>query len=201
MIYTYNRTATSVLAIKTPHESLFGPLPSKPRLRTYGCSAYAHRYESHRADKFDDWANIRLYTGTREGLPRLYFGLKRKLISTKPAVFDETAFSLDDPTDSAVGGITGNNDMLCTLQSETEENDDDHFEEPQQESRRDAENDDTEQISRQTTSISGEDLEQKVQNERRFPDKERYPPQRFTANALVRRYSDDESSMCHALNA
>lgn len=194
-------TAKAVLEMKTPDEFLFGASPSSSRLISYRCCvASAHRYKAHKADILDNRADIAINTVTRETPNKTHFPLKRWSITFKQTILDEIAFSLHSEKDYEVGGSTGRNNLSCTLASLLKTNDGEQVGEPLHESEVDIENNDKKQTSRQSILSSGEDLKQKVPNGSRCPDRERHSPQRYTVNALVRKYDDDEPSIQHALN-
>ena len=87
-IHVWNRTPTSVVPGKTPHEAFFGTKPDVSMLRVWGCVAYVHIQKDKR-----DWGGLgsHMEKCIFIGYPHDYKGWKFYNPTTKKSVVSERA--------------------------------------------------------------------------------------------------------------
>ena len=85
--YLVNRTPTSALVDKTPHEVWTGKKPSLSHLRVFGCDAFVHVPKDKR-NKLDSKAEKCIFIGYKDGVKgyKLWNLVKRKTVYSRDVI-------------------------------------------------------------------------------------------------------------------
>jgi hypothetical protein len=88
--YLVNRSPSSALDDKTPHELWFGKKPSLQHLRVFGCDAYVHIPKENRS-KMDKKAEKCIFIGYKDGVKgyKLWNPETKKTVYIRDVVFKE----------------------------------------------------------------------------------------------------------------
>ena len=88
--YLVNRSPSSVLEDKTPHEVWIGKKPSLSHLRVFGCDEYVHVPKEKRT-KLDNKSERCIFIGYKDGLKgyKLWNLETRKVVYNRDVVFRE----------------------------------------------------------------------------------------------------------------
>ena len=88
--YLVNRSPSSALEDKTPHEVWTGKKPSLSHLRVFGCDAYVHVPKEKRT-KLDNKSERCIFIGYKDGLKgyKLWNPERRKVLYSRDVVFRE----------------------------------------------------------------------------------------------------------------
>ena len=88
--YLVNRSPSSVLDDKTPHEVWSGKKPSLQHLRVFGCDAYVHVPKENRS-KMDKKAEKCIFIGYKDGVKgyKLWNPERKKIVYSRDVVFRE----------------------------------------------------------------------------------------------------------------
>ena len=88
--YLVNRSPSSALEDKTPHEVWTGKKPSLSHLRVFGCDAYVHVPKEKRT-KLDNKYERCIFIGYKDGLKgyKLWNSETRKVVYNRDVVFRE----------------------------------------------------------------------------------------------------------------
>ena len=88
--YLVNRSPSSALEDKTPHEVWTGKKPSLSHLRVFGCDAYVHVPKEKRT-KLDNKSERCIFIGYKDGLKgyKLWNLETRKVVYSRDVVFRE----------------------------------------------------------------------------------------------------------------
>jgi hypothetical protein len=88
--YLVNRSPSSVLDDKTPHEVWYGKKPSLQHLRVFGCDAYVHVPKENRS-KLDKKDEKCIFIGYKDGVKgyKLWNPETKKIVYSRDVVFRE----------------------------------------------------------------------------------------------------------------
>jgi hypothetical protein len=88
--YLVNRSPSSALDDKTPHEVWSGKKPSLQHLRVFGCDAYVHVPKENRS-KMDKKAEKCIFIGYKDGVKgyKLWNPETKKIVYSRDVVFRE----------------------------------------------------------------------------------------------------------------
>lgn len=92
--YVHKRTCTLVLNMKTPMNMLLNKMSENSQIKGFGCTSYIHMHKETRKNKLDERAGQGVYLSSHRGIYRICTILKKEVINTKQAVFDEESFLL-----------------------------------------------------------------------------------------------------------
>lgn len=86
--YLVNRSSTSALIDKTPHEVWYGNKPSLAHLRVFGCDSFVHVPEEKRS-KLDNKAEKCIFIGYKDGVKgyKLWNLVTRKTVYSQDVIF------------------------------------------------------------------------------------------------------------------
>ena len=101
-----NRSPTSALVDKTPHEVWFGKKPSIAHLKIFRCDAFMHVPKEKRS-KLDNKAEKCIFVGYKDGIKgyKLWNPVTRKIIYSRDVVFREvknTSRNGDEPKEKGL---------------------------------------------------------------------------------------------------